>query len=216
MADDSRPTNALEIASAIIISVAGLGSSWASYQAGLWDGEQATQYTRANALRTQASRAALEGDALAVVESHMFGAWLDAKARGQEQLAAFYQARFPPGMKPAFNAWLAQRPLHNPSAPPTPFAAAPYQRPGLAAAQELDRQGDQTFAKGQHANAVSDAFEQGATVLALALFFGGIGQVFKVRTARLVLLVIAGAAVVVGFLRLFSLPLQILGFGLPG
>jgi hypothetical protein len=216
MVDDNKRVDALEIASAIIISIGGLGASWASYQAGLWDGEQAAHYTRANALRVQASRAALEGDALAAVETQMFGAWLDAKARGEEQLAAFYQARFPEGMKPAFNAWLASRPLQNPSAPATPFATAQYQRPGLAAGRELDRQADRTFAEGQHDNAVSDAFQQGATVLALALFFGGIGQVFKARTSRIVLLSIAGVAVVLGFLRLLSLPLQILGLGTPG
>ena len=119
-------------------------------------------------------------------------------------------------MKPAFNSWLAQRPLQNPSAPPTPFATSSYRRPGVAASRDIDRQADQAFAQGQHANAISDAFQQGATVLALALFFGGIGQVFKVRTARIVLLVIAGVAVVAGFLRLFSLPLQVLGLGPPG
>ena len=216
MADDSRRVDALEVASAIIISVAGLGSSWASYQAGLWDGDQAAHYSRASALRVQASRVALEGDALAAVENQTFSAWLDAKARGDEQLATFYQARFPAGMKPAFNDWLAQQPLKNPSAPTTPFATTIYQRPGRADSQKLDQQAEQTFAKGQYDNAVSDAFEQGSTVLALALFFGGIGQVFKMRTSRIVLLVIAGVAVVAGFLRLFSLPFQVLGLGPPG
>jgi hypothetical protein len=216
MADDSKRVDALEIVSAVVISIAGLGASWASYQAGLWDGEQAAHYSQANALRVQASRVALEGDALWAVETHMFAGWLDAKARGDEQLASFYQARFPEGMKPAFNAWLADRPLQNPSAAPTPFAIASYQRPGQGAARALDTQADKTFAKGQHDNAVSDAFEQGATILALGLFFGGIGQVFKLRTSRIVLLSIAGVAVVAGFLRLFSLPLQLLGLGAPG
>ena len=146
----------------------------------------------------------------------MFGAWLDAKVRGEEPLAAFYQARFPEGMKPAFNAWLASRPLQNPSAPATPFAMSLYKRPGLAAARELDQRADQAFDQGEHDKAVSDAFEQGATILALALFFGGIGQVFKVRGARIALLMIAGVAVVAGLVRLFSLPLQILGLGAPG
>jgi len=216
MTDDIKRTDGLEIASAIIISIAALGSSWGSYQAGLWDGEQAAQYTRANALRVKASQAALEGDAFATVELQMFAAWLNAKARGEEDLARFYQARFPPGMKPAFNAWLAQQPLKNPSAPPSPFVTSLYTRPGVTRASEFERQADQTYARGQYANSVSDAFQQGATILALALFFGGIGQVFKMRTSRLVLLVIAGAATVLGFLRLLSLPLQILGLGAPG
>jgi hypothetical protein len=216
MSDENRRTDAAEIASAIIISIAGLGSSWATYQAGLWDGEQAGHYTRANNLRVKASQTALEGDALAGVEIQIFNAWLQAKAQGEEPLARFYEARVPPRMRPAFDAWLAQRPLENPAAPPTPFGTRFYQRPGLAAGHELDRQADESFEQGQYANRVSDAFQQAATILALALFFGGIGQVFRMRTSRIVLLAIASAATLLGFFRLISLPMQFLGWGPPG
>lgn len=216
MAEPGERTTGLEAASAIVLSVAALASSWASYQAGLWDGEQAAHYSRANAMRIEASRIALEGDALAGVEVQVFTAWLDAKAHRQEKLADFYEARFPPDMKPAFHHWLREDPLSDPSAPPTPFATDSYHRPGLAPSQALNGQAEKTFQDGQYANAVSDAFQQGATMLAIALFFGGIGQVFQGRTARIGLLTVAGVALVAGLLRLFSLPVQILGLHPPG
>lgn len=209
-------TTWLEAASAVVLSVAALASSWASYEAGLWDGEQAAHYSRTNALRIEASRAALEGDALAAVEVQMFGAWLVAKANGEAKLAAFYEARFPPTFKPAFHLWLQDHPLEDPSAPPTPFATPGYRRPGALQAQALDRQADKTFRDGQYANSVSDAFQQGATMLALSMFFGGIGQVFEGRSARVGLLTVASVALVIGLLRLVSLPVQILGFHSPG
>lgn len=216
MAEPRERTGGLEAASAIVLSVAALASSWASYQAGLWDGEQAAHYSRTNALRIEASRVGLEGDALAGVEVQMFGAWMAAKAQGQEQLAAFYEARFPSTFKPAFSHWLQADPLENPSAPPTPFATESYHRPGLDASQALSRQAEKVFQDGEYANAVSDGFEQGSTMLAIALFFGGIGQVFQGRSARVGLLTVAGVALVAGLLRLFSLPVQILGFHAPG
>lgn len=216
MAGSEDRTDGMEIASAVVLSIAALASSWASYQAGLWDGEQASHYSRTNALRTEASRVILEGDALAGVEVQIFGAWLTAKANGQPKLAQFYEARFPPHFKPAFHLWQQDDPLNDPSAPPTPFATAAYRRPGLEKSQALERQADKEFQAGQYANAVSDGFEQGATMLALSLFFGGIGQVFKGRTARIFLLAVGGVSLVVGLLRLFSLPMQILGFGAPG
>jgi len=190
---DPERVDRLEVASAVILSIAALASSGASYQAGLWDGEQAAHYSQAGALRVEASRAALE-----------------------DKLAEFFQARFPAGFRPAFNAWLADHPLTNPSAPPTPFATSAYRSPGRAEANALDAKADQTFQKGQYDNAVSDAFGQGATVLAIALFFAGIGQVFKARGTRIALLTVAGLALVVGLLRLLSLPLQVLGLGPPG
>jgi len=216
MTENRRRTDALEVASAIVLSVSGLASSWAGYQAGLWDGDQAASYSQANALRIQASRAALEGDALATVEVQMFTAWLDASSRGDAKLASFYQARFPAGLRAAFNSWMADRPFINPSAPPTPFAAGGYDRPGLRAAQALERQADQTFKQGEYANRVSDAFQQGATLLAISLFFAGIGQVFNLQAARVGLLIVASLATLTGLLRILSLPLQVLGLQPPG
>jgi hypothetical protein len=214
MPDPDR-VDKLEVASAIVLSIAALASSAASYQAGLWDGEQAAHYSEANAERVKASQAALEGDTQRAIEIQAFGAWLEAKARGDDKLAAFYQARLPAEFKPAFNAWLADHPLTNPSASPTPFAAPGYRRPGQEQARALDAQADKTFNQGQYDNAVSDAFEQGATMFAIALFFGGIGQVFKGRGTRVALLTVAGLALVAGLLRVTSLPLQILGLGPP-
>jgi hypothetical protein len=216
MADEREAPDRLEIASAVILSVAALGSAWATYQAGLWDGEQAAHYSRANAQHIEASHRGLEGDLLGSLEVEAFAAWLNAKAKKDDALAGFYQARFPDHFKPSFNAWLAERPLTNPSAPPTPFATPAYRRPGQDAAAKLGREADELFAKGQYANAVSDAFQQGATVLAVALFFGGIGQVFRQRGTRIALLTVAGLALVAGLLRILSLPAQFLGLGPPG
>jgi hypothetical protein len=217
MADsDERTTDVLEMLSAIILSIAALASSWATYQSGLWDGEQAANYSSANALRIEASRVALEGDALAGVEVQLFTSWLDAKVHNEDALAKFYEARFPPTLKPAFERWLQSHPLTNTSAPPTPFAHDNYTRPGAAMARDLDRKAQQTFAAGQYANTVSDAFQQGATMLALSLFFGGIGQVFKERAPRIGLLTVAGVTLILGLLRVFTLPAQILGLVSPG
>lgn len=206
-----RSDGRLEVASAIVLAVAALGSSWASYQAGLWDGEQAANYSRANSLRVEASRSALSGAAMAQVQIAMFGAWLDAKANNDDNLARFYQARFTPGLKPSFNAWLAERPLANSAAPATPFSMPSYRAPGQVRAGQFDREADAAFAEGQRANTVSDGFEQGATILALALFFGGIGQVFRTRGARIGLLAVAVLVTAAGLLRVASLPLQSLG-----
>jgi hypothetical protein len=211
MADERNRVDALEVASAVVLSISALASSWASYQAGLWDGEQAAHYSLANTYRTQASRAAIEGDALGILHTQLFGVWLQARARNEDALAAFFEARFPPEFRPAFNAWMAEKPFTNPAASPSPFVMPLYRRPGHDRADAFDAKAEEAYKVGQYANGVSDAFEQGATVLAAALFFGGIGQVFKQRSTRIILLTVACVALVVGLLRLFSLPMQILG-----
>lgn len=216
MAEEQTQSNRLEIASAVLLSLAALASSWAGYQAGLWDGEQAAHYSQANAQHIAASNAALENEAREAMDVQAFGGWLDASARGDQALSRFYEARFPPSLKTAFNDWIAEKPLTNAAADPTPFAMASYRRPGRLAADALNRQAAKSFADGQRANAISDAFEQSSTLLSIGLFFGGIGQVFKLPSARIFLLAAATLAVFAGLLRLVSLPAQILGFDAPG
>ena len=213
MADEApnRTSDRLEVSNAIVLSLAGLASAWATYQASLWDGEQAAHYSRANALRIQASRERLEGDTRQAVEVAAFNQWLNASARGEARLARFYQARLPDDLKPAFNAWMRDRPFSNPSAAATPFTMESYRAPRRAAAARLDREADATFEAGERDNVISDGYAQGSTILASALFFGGIGQVFRLRVARIALLAIGILAMAFGLLRVLSLPVQVLG-----
>lgn len=196
----------IEMLIATVLSVAGLMTSWSSYQAALWDGEQAAHYSRANALRVLASRAQQQVEAHRAIEAGLFNAWLQAKAGGEDALAAFYEARFPPDLKPAFLAWLAKHPLKNPAAPQTPFSTGAYHPAGEEQARKLDAEADATFNTGQEDNRISDVFTQGTVFLAMALFFGGIGQVFKIRAVRLGLLLIAIVSCAVGLATIVALP----------
>jgi hypothetical protein len=195
-----------EMATAVVLSVAGLFTSWAGYQAALWDGEQAAHYSQANALRTTASRQALEADVRQAVEVGMFNNWLQAKARGEEDLAKFFQARFPKDFRPAFDSWLAAEPLKNPSAPSTPFTTGGYEPKGLSDGKALETRADETYAEGQRDNAVSDDYVRATVFLATGLFFGGICQVFRVKHARLLLLAVSVVACVAGLVQVASLP----------
>jgi hypothetical protein len=196
----------MEVVIAVVLSAGGLMTSWASYQAALWDGQQAAHYSRANALRVMATRARLEADSRRAIEINLFNSWLQAKAQGDEPMAKFYADRFPPDMKPAVNAWLLLRPLKDPTAPLSPFALPSYKPEGLAGADKLEVEADSTFARGQDDNRVSDLFTQGAVYMATAMFFGGIGQVFRVRQVRLGLLAVAVVACAIGLARIATLP----------
>ena len=80
MTEGNRFDGWMEVACAVVLSASALMTSWASYQASLWDGEQAALYSRANAFRIQASQAALEGDAREAIEVNLFTSWLTAPA----------------------------------------------------------------------------------------------------------------------------------------
>lgn len=209
-ADDKLPgraTHAIgELFAAIVLSIAALLTSWAGFQAALWDGEQAAFYTRAGAARIHAGMLAMEGGQSEAVDLFLFTQWLNAFAERETQLQAFYRARFRPDFAKAFEAWMARNPHSDVSAPPTPFAMVDYVPRHAREARAMDAEAQQLFDQGERANQISDSFAQATVILALALFLGGIGQTFKRLGVRLLLNGIGTGACALGAIKLLALP----------
>lgn len=196
----------LEVLIVGTLSVAALTTTWSTYQAALWDGEQAANYSRANGLRIEASKAAARADALEAVDLAIFSGWLDAKAAGQTELQDFYYARFRPDFRVAFNAWDALHPLTNPDAPQGPFMMEEYTLRERGEAEALEAKAQAVFDQGQRDNDIGDIYVQATVTLASALFFGGICQTFKRPRVRVALAFLSLAACVIGVIRTLTLP----------
>src|SRR3954469_9237657 len=124
---EEGPRDWQELLVTVLIVVAALGTSWSSYQATRWNGEQAKGASRTNAIRIEAARAQGLGQAQTQVDVATFIAWANADRRGETALAGFYVDRFRDEFKPAFDAWSATGPLVNADAPATPFVMDQYQ-----------------------------------------------------------------------------------------
>src|SRR4029077_16951252 len=83
-----------ELVVTVLLVVAALATSWSSYQATRWNGEQAAAAGRTSALRISAARAQGQAHAQTQVDVATFIAWADANRKGDHQLATFYQDRF--------------------------------------------------------------------------------------------------------------------------
>lgn len=206
-ANNSGPLGAwTDIGAAIVLSISALLTSWAGFQAALWDGEQAAAYTRAGAARVEASLLATENGQFQGIDLFLFTQWLNAYAHGDRALQTFYRSRFRPEFARAFDAWVALKPLHDPKAPHTPFVMREY-APHLAKeAERMNAKADALFERGQHCNEVSDAFVGVTVLLALSLFLGGIGQTFERKRITTALTALATVVCVVAVIKLTSLP----------
>src|SRR3954452_21279780 len=100
-----------EVLVTVLLVVAALGTSWSSYQATRWNGEQAKAASRTNAIRIEAARAHGLSQGQTQGDVATFIAWADADRTGDQELADFYVARFRAGFQPAFEAWLATQPF---------------------------------------------------------------------------------------------------------
>jgi hypothetical protein len=189
--DADDPTKAgrdwRELLVTVLLVAAALGTSWSSFQATRWNGEQAKAASRTNAIRIDAARAQGLAQAQTQVDVATFIAWADADRRGESELADFYLDRFRDEFRPAFDAWMATRPLENPTAPPTPFAMAEYQVASRNEAARLDTAAEASAAEVRQDIQRASNYVLTVVLYAIVLFFAGMSTRIGNRRLRWVL-----------------------------
>lgn len=198
--ESPRPSRMIDFGSAIILSLATMGSAWCAYQATLWSGAQSfhlAAVSRSGVIATEKALAAMQWRTF---DASMLIEYVAARLEGSEELEQFLYQRFRPEMRTAVDAWLTTDPFENPDAPPNPFQPQWYR---LHQEQEVLRQqeyGQRMFAAAQHMNSTSDTYVLLTVLFASTLFFGGLTGTYKTSRVRLVL----GALALVLFLVVTS------------
>jgi hypothetical protein len=164
----------IELAAAVLLALAAVATAWSSYQAVRWNGEQAKTASRVNKTRIDAARAAALATGQTQVDIATFVQWVDAYAQDESELASFYRKRFRAEFRPAFEAWVATRPLRSEGAPPTPFAMPQYRLAATADADRLDAEAEVLAAQVRRYIQRSSNYVLGVVLCAVALFFAGI------------------------------------------
>ena len=163
----------MEIGATVLLAVAAVATAWSSYQATRWNGEQAKTTGSVNKTRIEAARAAGLANAQQQVDVATFMQWVDSYARGEAKLVSFYQERFRAEFRPAFNAWIATKPLKTHGAPLTPFAMPQYRLAAKAEADRLDATAEALSAEVRQNIQRSSNYVLGVVLFAVALFFAG-------------------------------------------
>ena len=77
-------------------------------------------------------------------------------------------------------------------------------RSGAERAEELEKQAAAQFEEGKKADETGDRMELASALLAVTLFFAGVGTLFRQDIMKLLLLVVAGVMLVLGEISLTS------------
>jgi hypothetical protein len=196
----------LSIVEAVVLSVVALLAAYSGFAAAKWSTESSVSLARASALRTKANRADLEALQTETLDSVSFNAWFTAFVVGNKQAEQLAQNRLRPGYRPAFKAWLATDPLHNPHAPPGPAYMPQYAIPQQTQANQLDAQADEEFTTGSDAGGTADKYVRDTVFLATVLFLIGISGHVKLRQARYGLVGIGVILLAFSVIQLIGLP----------
>ena len=197
-----------EIIATVVLAIATLATAWSGYQSARWGGVQSFNYSRAGALRTESTRASTKAGQIAQVDIGIFTNWVNAFATDNLELAAFYEKRFRPEFKTAFEAWLATNPRENPDAPKSPFSMPEY---SLAQAEESDRleqEASEMFDLGSIANQTADDYILNTVILASVLFLAGLQSRMSSIPARLFIVGLSLLILVYGLFNIATYPIQ--------
>jgi hypothetical protein len=181
----------VEIACAVVLSLAMLASAWCAYQANLWSGVQDFRLAAANQAGRESSKASLEALQFRAVDAVMLIDYLQARTQSNQELEKILYDRFRPEMKQAVEAWLKTDPLNNPAAPSSPFKMAEYVQKELQEAKGHDEVSAREHTAAEEANEASDTYVLLTVAFTSVLFFGGIAGSFRSRRVRIAFFAIA-------------------------
>jgi hypothetical protein len=191
---------------AFVMALTTVGTAWCSYQSAAWTRKSNRLMNEYNALERRAGVLILAGTQAATIHTAMFMELLAAQQAGDEKLASFYADRFPPDVRKAYDAWLAQKPFQNPKADPHPFVPNLYQMRGTREASEATANAAKKVLEARAAGNVSGQYLANTVLFATVLFFSNASTKFAQRRVRILTFCFAIAAFAFAVVRTMVLP----------
>ena len=196
----------VEPVTAVLMALATVGTAWCSYKSASWTRQSNRLMNEYNSLERRAGVLTLQGMQSATIHSAMFMQMLAAQEAGNEKLANFYVERFPPDVRKAYDAWLAQKPFENPKADPHPFVPNLYEARGSREAAELSAKAANNLLVARRAGNTSGQYLANTVLFATMLFFANAVLKFEQRRVRIVAFAFAVAVFAFAVVRTALLP----------
>jgi len=196
----------LELAAVLLLAVTAIMTAWTGFQSSKWSGAMSISFAQASTARIEAAR--LEGVAnrKQTIQVSLFTQWLQAYQAQDPQLTDFLQQRFPEPLASAFPVWLAEHPLKNPKAAPTPFQLDEYAIPELKQSDGADARADAKYQEALRNNQRGDNYTILTIAFASVLFFTALATRMRHPRTQWVLLAIAAVGFVATSAFLASFP----------
>jgi hypothetical protein len=196
----------VEPVTAVLMALATVGTAWCSYKSASWTRQSNRLMNEYNSLERRAGVLTLQGMQSATIHTAMFMQVLAAQEAGDEKLANFYVERFPPDVRKAYDAWLAQKPFENPKADPHPFVPNLYEARGSREAAELSAKAANNLLVARRAGNTSGQYLANTVLFATMLFFANAVLKFEQKRVRIVAFAFAVAVFAFAVVRTALLP----------
>lgn len=196
----------ISIVEAVMLSLVALVAAWSGYCAASWDTRSSDLLAESLELQVAAQAATQEGLQLRTFDAVAFDAAFSAYVAGDRPAFRLAVRRLRPEYRPAFEAWLAAKPLTNPRAPADPSQLPQYRIAQEARGRTLTARAHSSFQAATTAGDHSDKYVRITVILATVLFLLGISGHFRVRVARYGLIAIGSVLLAYSLVALLGLP----------
>jgi hypothetical protein len=191
---------------AVLMALTTICTAWCSYESATWTRVSNRLMNESNALERRAALLDVQGSQALIIHASMFMQLLAAQHAGNQELASFYAERFPPDVKKAYEAWLAQKPFENRAADAHPFVPNLYQVRGAAEAAAARADAAQRVVEAREAGNRSGQFLANTVLFAAVLFFAGTAGKFEQPRVRLSTVAFGVAVFVFAVIRMLFMP----------
>ena len=197
----------VEPVAALLMALATLSTAWCGYQSAAWTRKSNRLMNEFNSLERRAGLLTLQGMQQATIHTGMFMQALAAHEAGNEKLVNFYVERFPPELRKAYDAWMAEKPFENPNADPHPFVPKLYETPGTREAADANTKAANNLEEARKAGNASGQYLANTVLFATVLFFASASGKFEQRRVRVVAFAFAVVVFLFAVVRTAMLPL---------
>jgi len=206
-----RRQRILDSWTAIILAIAAVATTWASFQASQWSNAQSDAQSASAIQRSDANRAASEATSQSVVDSQMWISWVEATAAKEKRRAGFLRDRFSSALDRAQKEWLGKVPVDadgNPAAVPdgTPLNLPSYVVPAQLQADTLSAKAEESLALADEASNNATKHVMLAVLFALVLFFASVATKFTSPKIQVALVLVSLLLLATTCIRMLMLP----------
>ena len=191
---------------AVLMALTTICTAWCSYESAAWTRVSNRRMNESNALEQRAAQIEVQGNQALIVHTAMFMELLAAQHAGNEQLANFYAERFPPDVKKAYEAWLAQKPFENRAADAHPFVPNLYKVRGTAEAAAARADAERRVVEAREAGNRSGQYLANTVLFATVLFFAGTAGKFEQPRVRIFAAAFGVALFAFAVIRMLLMP----------
>jgi hypothetical protein len=194
------------IAEAIVLAIVAIATAWSGYQAAKWDAYSAERYSLNSDTMILSQERTTESGQYRLYDVLTFNGWMFASSKGDKLLMEFYERRFRPEFRTAFDDWIKLDPLHNESAPAGPALMPTFKDPIADDGASIAKQAKIYFGQAVTARETGDQYVKVTVLLATVLLLTAISQRFKSLSPRVIVVSVAVVLLLISAYKLVGLP----------